>query len=220
MTDLTPVPPSAIITAPLTPEQARELTEEVRNDIANLWLKVLMLFEGAAHAALDYESWREYWEAEFGTNGTRGEQYIRAGRVCRALAHHGLQLPGNDATARALTPILRTAPGELPDVWRKALEESDGKPTGAQVRKLAEPYRETRPTKVERSADGRSIRRLRNAVGGRVRDVHNELEAANKAVEAALLTCPPDTLVRDWLHHAEEAMRELETLTEALRNRA
>lgn len=209
------------ITAPLTREQARELTDEVKSDVSTLWMKVLTLYEGAAHVALDYESWREYWEVEFGSSGTRGEQMLRSGRVARALERHQLPLPTSDAIARALTPVLRYAPDELPKVWNQALKESGGNPTGVQVRKLTDPFRKGKQgaRREETTADGRSIRRLRGAVGAKLHYAHRDLILIQEAVPNALRTSPPQTMVQDWITEAEKCKGDLDKIIEGLKRR-
>lgn len=204
------------ITAPLTAQQARELTDEVRSDVANLWLKVLILYEGAAHAALDYPSWHEYWETEFGGEGSRGNQYITAGRVCRVLARAGLPLPTNDATARALSPVMRSQPEKVVEIWKVALEESGGKPTGVQVKRLAEPFRQKKQRHLPRSADGRTIRAMRHGVGGNLRDARTCVGEAHAAIAAALATRPADTLVRDWISQAQAIAEEVDLIVAKL----
>ena len=42
---------------PLSREQARALTDEVKADVIALWVKLLTLYEGGAHTALGYASW-------------------------------------------------------------------------------------------------------------------------------------------------------------------
>jgi hypothetical protein len=44
---------------------ARALTDEVTQDAAALWAKLLRLYEGEAHIALGYSSWGAYYEKEF-----------------------------------------------------------------------------------------------------------------------------------------------------------
>jgi hypothetical protein len=53
-----------------------------------LWHLLLHAYERGAHDALGYDSWGEYFEAEFGQSGRRGYQLIDANRVVRAIESH------------------------------------------------------------------------------------------------------------------------------------
>jgi hypothetical protein len=195
-------------TVALTRDHARALTDEVRGDVRALWAKVLTLYEGGAHTALGYGSWKLYWEAEFGQAGSRGEQLVRAGRVVRVLNDADVEvLPANDLVARALVPVLRAAPAELPAVWLRALNAVGRQPYAREVRELAEPYRVRGPRRRAKAADvtAGQTRRLRNLVAMPIMNVHASAEAASGNVAAALSTMPEEDTVRDWLDHAERA---------------
>lgn len=53
--------------AALSPQEARELTDEIRGDAEDLYAKIIRAFEGEAHTALGYESWDAYVLAEYPT---------------------------------------------------------------------------------------------------------------------------------------------------------
>lgn len=46
--------------------EARRLTDQVKRDAQALWRKLIELYEGGAHTALNYTNWHEYCKAEFG----------------------------------------------------------------------------------------------------------------------------------------------------------
>jgi hypothetical protein len=52
-------------TRTLTRDEARAMTDEVKEDAAVLWGKLLRLYEGKAHVALGFKSWGAYYVAEF-----------------------------------------------------------------------------------------------------------------------------------------------------------
>lgn len=184
--------PDEVLAPVLTREQARTLTDEVKADAQALWTRVLELYEGGAHLALDYASWRSYWETEFGGDGSRGDQFVRAGRVVRQLnPGENFPLPANDAVARELTPLLGR-PVELERAWRTAVEIAEGQPTAAQVRELVrsvEPDAEPEPPETRK-------------VGARA------LGQAHKTVAQAAQNCWALSL---GLRHADlDAIRQLE----------
>lgn len=214
----------ATVKPTLSPEQAKALTEEVRADVAALWAKVLELYEGGAHVALGYGGWREYWAAEFGGQGARGEQLVRAGRVARALAEAGLPAPANDSVARKLTPVLRHAPDELPVVWGRAVE-AHGQPTGREVEALVKPYREearrARPAlsaAVAESYEQRGhTRHQRSVLSHALADAKGAAVAASTGVGDALATEPTTDQLQAWLDDAESAAEKMLTVVRALR---
>ena len=60
---------SDLTIATLSRDEARSLTDEVKRDAERLWRKLIELYDGEAHIALGYASWRSYYAAEFGGDG-------------------------------------------------------------------------------------------------------------------------------------------------------
>ncbi len=118
----------------LSRDEARSLTDEVKQDAERLWRKLVELYEGGAHQALGYRSWGSYFEAEFGQSDKRGEQLLRAGRVMTALGDTTVS-PANEAQARELAPLLHQ-PDDLRDAWTEA--SANGEPTAARVREVVQ----------------------------------------------------------------------------------
>jgi hypothetical protein len=93
----------------LTADEARQLTEEVKHDVVALREKLLRLYEGGAHLALGYASWKDYWQAEFETSWQYGYRQLdaaRVDRVVRQLANGPLP----EGQARELVPLLDDEP--------------------------------------------------------------------------------------------------------------
>jgi hypothetical protein len=199
----------------LSQDEARRLTDEVREDVRTLWAKVLDLYERGAHLALDYPNWGAYWEAEFGQSGGRGEQLVRAGRVARALGEAELPLPTNDLVARQLTPVLRRDPDKLAEVWTQAIEASDGKPTARQVAALVEPYR----VKREASKTRGKTRTTRNHVSLPLVSAHGLTLSARQALDKALTTNPDADMIGGWIDRIDDMTRALGEMREALSRR-
>ena len=63
--------------------EARRLTNELKRDAQALWSKLIELYEGGAHTALNYASWHEYCSAEFGFGKSHSYRLLDAGRVAR-----------------------------------------------------------------------------------------------------------------------------------------
>lgn len=201
-------------------QTARERTDEAKRAATNLWLLVLELYEGAAHVALDYGSWREYWEAEFGGSGTRGEQLVRAGRIARALDGTDLPLPANDTTARELLPVLRQAPDQLADVWKRSIDAFGVQPTSREVRQQVAAFRLSDSQAHNRSrisSDRALTAQKRNLVRMPLRAAQAGLEGAQAALEDALATNPSPEMLQEWRDHADAALEALNGIIEELR---
>lgn len=207
----------------LTAEQARDLTQAVRDDVRALWVKVLDLFEGGAHLALGYASWGAYWEGEFGQSSGRGEQLVRAGRVARALeaGTTDVPLPANDLLARELIPVLRQAPDDVGDVWARAYKTANGRPTAEHLRELVEPYRTeweaNRPHASESWNRRASTKRARNLAGVPLVRAHSHAEGAHANIGAAIDAGTTDGTLAEWLEHAEAGARLLSDVAERIR---
>ena len=207
---------STQIEAPqLSAEQARELTDEVREDVLSLWAKVLDLFERGAHLALGYDNFGAYWEGEFGQSGGRGEQLVRAGRVSRELGKAELPLPANDLVARQLAPLLRRDPAKMADLWSQAIEASDGKPTAREVAALVEPYR----VKREASKTRGKTRKSRNLVAMPLGSAHGSILSARGSLAEALTTNPDADMIGGWLDRIDEMTQALGEMRETLNRR-
>ena len=128
-----PTKTGEVLAAILTTDEARSLTDEVKQDARALWKKLLRLYEGEAHKALGYSSWADYYEAEFGKGRSRAYQLLNSGKVLAAIEKESttVEPPRNEAQARELAPLL-----EQPDEMRAAWEEAskEGEPTAAKVR--------------------------------------------------------------------------------------
>jgi len=122
---------------PLSADEARALTDEVKRDSKALWEKLQRLYEGGAHKALGYSSWGGYFEAEFGQSQARGYQLLAAGRVLEASRSTRVEPPRTEAQARALSPLL-DRPDELREAWTEAKETANGEPTAGDVREAVQ----------------------------------------------------------------------------------
>jgi hypothetical protein len=116
----------------LAPAEARALTDEVKHDLGALREKLLRLYEGEAHLALGYSSWRAYWEAEFETHWRTGYRELEAARVDRAIGPWA-NGPLPERQARELVPLLDDE-AELIAAWRELKAQRGGDVTARDVR--------------------------------------------------------------------------------------
>lgn len=190
----------AVGRVPLDQVAARRLTDEVREDAAALWGKLLELYERGAHTALGYPSWGAYFEAEFGQHKRTGYKLLEAARVVADLpVPHGAPRP-NERQARELA---RVPEPERAEVWQAATERAAGEArsvTAADVRESA----------AERLAPVVPLRReapARPAPAPRPPDVDLTPRA---------LPLPDDRIDRERAAYADELVEEVLALRERL----
>lgn len=101
--------------AELTAETARELTDRIKGAAEQLWSLLLEAHERGAWAALGYECWRDYAQAEFGMSQSRAYQIIDQGRVIReiAAATGSTYVEITEAAARDIKPHLPRVVDEI-----------------------------------------------------------------------------------------------------------
>lgn len=73
------------ILAAITPDQARALTDRIRDSVEATWSLLLEAHESRAWAALGYSTWAEYVSAEFDMSRSRSYQLLDQGRVVREI---------------------------------------------------------------------------------------------------------------------------------------
>ena len=73
------------IVATCTPDEARQLTDQIRTTADALWSLLLEAHERRAWAALGYTRWEDYVATEFDMSRRRSYQIIDQGKVIRAI---------------------------------------------------------------------------------------------------------------------------------------
>lgn len=114
-------------------DEARSLTDEVKNDAERLWRKLVELYDGGAHLALGYTSWGAYFKAEFGGSERHGYRLLDAGRTLEVLASDQLVTTPNESQARELAPLMEE-PELMKEAWEEVIETTNGVPTASEVK--------------------------------------------------------------------------------------
>lgn len=150
---------TGIATAVMTLAEARDLTDEVKEDAARLWTKLLRLYEGGAHIALGYGSWGEFYAEEFGQTARTGYRLLEAARVAEVLSDTHVTDPPSQNVALTLAPGLREdGPDAVRETWQKVRERHGSTPTAKQtasvVHEKGKGKRMTRPATIRKPTDG------------------------------------------------------------------
>lgn len=164
---------------PLSPKDARVLTDQVKGDAADLWRKLLRLYEGAAHKALGYSSWAGYCKHEFGMGKTKAHRLLHAAEVVEQLPNGQL---ASERVAREFVPVLREEPERVPEVYGNVVQIHGPDPTAEQVCEVVRttPTRRKRASKIRRLPASPSWAR---SVTTRLRGLSKEAQEAQKWID-------------------------------------
>lgn len=124
--------------SPLSEEQARSITDTIRNAVDVVWMLIARAHAGKAWEALGYETWADYVKDEFNMSRSRSYQLLDQARVVAEIESavpEGTVVSITEAAARDLKGVLeevvpeireRTAgldPDEASDVLAEIVEE-------------------------------------------------------------------------------------------------
>lgn len=204
---------SALAQTTLSRDEARTLTDEVRDDAEKLWRKLAKLYEGGAHLALGYSSWHSYFEAEFGGSRRAAYRLLDAARVAEALDECPPGTPPipTEKHARMLAP-LKNDPEAVREAWAEVTELHD-KPTSADVRAVVQERVGPMSRRAELNANAakRRLYDVLSSVGGYCSAVTD-----GSTLDRALASATPDDLAA-WERLASESIRELTALRRAVK---
>jgi hypothetical protein len=101
----------------MTTEEARALTDRIKDTAGQLWALLLEAHERKAWRVLGYGSWREYGQAEFNLSQSHLYRILDQGRVNRALekaSHSPIgEIAVSEHTARQIKPHLELVTAEI-----------------------------------------------------------------------------------------------------------
>lgn len=138
--------------SPLNSEQARQLTNTIRDASEVLWVLIARAHAGKAWQALGYETWERYVRSEFDMSRSRSYQLLDQARVIAAIESAvpaGTEIHLSEAAARDLKSVIEEA---IPEIR----ERTEGlEPEAAKV--VVEEYiEEVRKSATSENAPGAS----------------------------------------------------------------
>ena len=122
----------------LTADAARELTTAIRTTAEQIHALLLQAYEGRAWSALGYESWREYATVELGISQSHAYRLLDHARIVRGIEAAAVSPIGELPTEGQARELARVPEPDRADVWAETVAETNGKPTAAAVRDVAE----------------------------------------------------------------------------------
>lgn len=112
------------ILAAITPDQARALTDRIRDSVEATWSLLLEAHESRAWAALGYSTWAEYVSAEFDMSRSRSYQLLDQGRVVREIQGAvSTKVDIDERAARDIKPHLDDVTDEIQERIAEELGE-------------------------------------------------------------------------------------------------
>lgn len=147
----------------MTADQARVLTDEIKNSVQRTWALLLIAYEEKAWVALGYPSWREYATTELDLSQSHAYRLLDAAQVVREIETAAGSPVGeiSERDARAIKPHLdevlqavreqteAAEPGDVPalvaDVIASTRADEDGPGAGQEQVVPAAPARRRRP---------------------------------------------------------------------------
>lgn len=115
--------------SPLNAEQARQLTNTIRDASEVLWVLIARAHAGQAWQALGYESWERYVRSEFDMSRSRSYQLLDQARVIAAIESAvpaGTEIHLSEAAARDLKSVIEEAIPEIKE-RTEGLEPAEAK---------------------------------------------------------------------------------------------
>lgn len=101
---------------PLTSDEARALTDTIRNAVDVVWMLIARAHAGKAWTALGYDTWADYVKSEFDMSRSRSYQLLDQARVVReieAALPEGTEVKITEAAARDLKGVLEDVVPEI-----------------------------------------------------------------------------------------------------------
>lgn len=149
------------ILAACTPDEARALTDRIREAAERVWSLLLEAHERQAWAALGYSSWRDYAVSEFGMSQSRAYQLLDQARVIREIeaAAGSTMVELNERQARAVKPRLKGVTNEVRDQVDAGAEPAEAVDTAVE-KAVAEERAKAEEARRKRDEDNAAIRAL------------------------------------------------------------
>lgn len=140
------------VVAACTPEEARSLTDSIRDAAEQVWSLLLEAHDRQAYAALGYATWADYVRDEFDMSRSRSYQMLDQGRVIRAIEHvASTSVDITEAAARDIKPNLKVVTDAIKD---KIAEEATVEPE--RVKEIAAQVIDEERAKVRQAAEDRA----------------------------------------------------------------
>ncbi|MBN7758954.1 hypothetical protein JYP46_19170 [Nitratireductor aquimarinus] len=211
---------SGAVSADLTKQEAKEITDRIRDSIEKTYELVLRAYERKAWKALGYKTWEAYVQTEFDMSRRRSYQLLDQGRVIRAIeeaaggnVNHGTQISERDA---------REIKSKLPEIKEeiRSRVEAGQEPDRAAEKAIAEAKRaEKEKAKAEKAEKQAELDRQREQNAAALPDSIKQHEARKQEAIAARQRQSSDNGLspEDRLTELEEANRLLEEENAALK---
>lgn len=206
------------IVQPCSADEARDLTDRIKQHAEALWELLLEAHDRGAWKALSYSTWADYVSGEFDMSRSRSYQLLDQGRAVRAIqSAAGVQDPGhvslNSEAAQDIKP-------HLTDVTNDVREQVDNEPEPSteRVRQIVTETVDRYRDVAKREAEAREVMADVDPAKTPKQDperVQRERTVIN-AINALADVADPYALARDWSPHSLYHLDRLDEARDAL----
>lgn len=157
--------PGAVV-ADMTVDEARAITDRIKDAAEEMWSLLLTAHERKAWAALGYRTWEEYVSGEFNMSRNYSYRLLSQAQVIKELTSasgvaHGQHVEVTEREARDIRPVLPKVTAEIKDRVTNLGPEPEPEEVKEVVREVV---KETRAVMQNRPRPGRSVTSITRAV--------------------------------------------------------
>lgn len=137
---------------PMTFEEARECTEEIKSNLESCRLKFMEMERRRGWDALGYSSWREWASAEIGRSQRRVYEILEAAKVEENLTFCGIPQNEIPTTISQLRQLAKLPPQQQSQALHKAEEIAQAEGKKRNAAHVAQAVQEIKPSKKKAKA--------------------------------------------------------------------
>ncbi|MBN7777749.1 hypothetical protein JYP49_14200 [Nitratireductor aquimarinus] len=209
---------SGAVSADLTKQEAKEISQRIRDRVEDIRKLVARAHDGKAWKALGYKTWEAYVKAEFGMSRVHAHRLMKQGEVLEAIEEAvGDSLPMGNISERVTRELKADLPAAVEEIKERAEKGED--PALAAKDIAAKKRAEKEKAKAEKAEKQAELDRQREQNAAALPDSIKHHEARKQeAIAARQRQSADDGLSpEDRLAELEEANRLLEEENAALK---
>jgi hypothetical protein len=210
------------VLAAMTVDEARAITDRIKDAAEEMWSLLLTAHERKAWAALGYQSWEEYIGGEFNMSRRRSYQLLDQGRAIHAIAaaagmeppptnsasvdvNRGSHIPLTEREAREIKPILPQVTAEI----KERVTSLGPTPEPEAVKEVVrEVVKETRTAMQNRPRPGRPVSSIPRAVSTALAAIDRARRDLTR-LPLAQIAQQDEEVRRSWAANLSEQMEAL-----------
>lgn len=199
--------PGAVV-ADMTVDEARAITDRIKDAAEEMWSLLLTAHERKAWAALGYRTWEEYVRGEFNMTRQNAHLLITQGQVTRAIesvTSRALDMEVSANAARDIKPVLPQVTAEI----KERVASLGPEPRSEEVQEVVrEVVKETRTAMQNRPRPGRPVSSIPRAVSAAIAAIDKARRDLAR-LPLAQITQQDEEVRRAWAANLDEQLEAL-----------